>query len=119
MLHRYVIKLCLIVVFVTVWPSRPAQAWSRNGHMIIAAMAYRALPASLQEEYTALLHHHPDFDRWRQAYADLDVEISLGEFLFMQASIWPDAIRRQRKSIRPSDMALHQFSCYAACVSDT
>ncbi len=70
-------------------------AWSSNGHMIIAAMAYRALPINLQEEYTMLLHHHPDFKKWEQSYAELDVAISFGEYLFMQASIWPDVIRRK------------------------
>ena len=82
--------LCLIIV-----QAVPAQAWSKNGHMIIAAMTYQALPDALQLKYTNLLHKHPDFHNWDKAYGQLDVEIELGEYLFMQASIWPDAIRRK------------------------
>ncbi len=72
----------------------PAQAWSRNGHMIIAAMTYRALPADLQKQYTELLHHHPDFEKWQRDYQSHADNMSQGEFLFMYASIWPDLIRR-------------------------
>ena len=73
----------------------PAKAWSRNGHMIIAAMTYRTLPPHLQVKYTNLLRQHPDFQKWEADFASIDVELSLGEYLFMQASVWPDVIRRK------------------------
>lgn len=73
----------------------PAQAWSRNGHMIIAAMTYRALPDSLQTVYTELLMQHPDYEKWVDMHKALQVNIDLGEFLFMRASVWPDEIRRK------------------------
>lgn len=73
----------------------PAQAWSRNGHMIIAAMTYRALPDSLQTVYTELLMQHPDYEKWASMHEALEVQIDLGEFLFMRASVWPDEIRRK------------------------
>lgn len=69
-------------------------AWSRTGHMIIAAMAYRDLPPDLQEKYTSLLKYHPEYEAWLADYNAFSVEIDLGEYLFMEASIWPDQIRR-------------------------
>lgn len=69
-------------------------AWSRTGHMMIAAMAYRDLPVDLQQKYTLLLKSHPEYEAWQSAYGELSVDIALGEFLFMEASIWPDQIRR-------------------------
>ncbi len=69
-------------------------AWSRTGHMMIAAMAYRELPPDLQQKYASLLQYHPEFGTWQAAYEALSVEIAFGEYLFMEASIWPDQIRR-------------------------
>ncbi len=88
-------KLGLILVFLLGFQVLPAQAWSRNGHMIIAAMTYRALPDSLQMVYTELLRNHPDFENWQADHAALGSTITLGEFLFMRASVWPDEIRRK------------------------
>lgn len=87
------ILLCLVFGFGVL--ASNANAWSRNGHMIIAAMAYRAIPAELQAAYTDLLRHHPDYNTWVQMHQNLSVEIELGEFLFMRASVWPDEIRRR------------------------
>lgn len=89
---RRALVLCLIVCIVG--PVVDGYSWSRTGHMIIAAMAYRTLPAHLQEAYTDLLRHHPAFEEWEQSYNDLNVDIDFGEYLFMQASFWPDVIRR-------------------------
>lgn len=88
-------NILLALVFVFGLNVVPAQAWSRNGHMIIAAMTYRALPDALQQSYTELLREHPDYIKWEKEYQSLQVDIELGEFLFMKASIWPDEIRRQ------------------------
>ena len=63
--------------------------------MVIAAIAYRSLPQALQEEYTELLKSHPDYEQWLYAYEKQTVDLPLGEYLFMQASFWPDVIRRQ------------------------
>lgn len=85
----------VILVLIIGCQTLPAQAWSRNGHMIIAAMTYRALPDALKAEYTALLRQHPDYEKWAALHAELRVDIDLGEFLFMRASVWPDEIRRK------------------------
>ena len=90
--------MLLTLVFLSTSSSVSA-AWSRTGHMVIAAIAYRALPPQLQTEYTELLSHHPDYTSWKNSYDSLYVDIELGEYLFMQASFWPDVIRRSRTSI--------------------
>ena len=84
----------LFVILLLVLPVTESLAWSRTGHMVIAAMAYRNLPERLQEEYTEILRAHPFYEAWEEAYNSLSVDISLGEYLFMQASFWPDVIRR-------------------------
>lgn len=84
----------VLLLFIFSLPLSECVAWSRTGHMVIAAMAYRTLPAELQESYTELLTHHPDYAAWKSDYDKLEVDIELGEYLFMQASFWPDVIRR-------------------------
>ena len=91
-------KLLLVIVLafgIVSTNVAPAQAWSKNGHMIIAAMTYRALPDTLKIKYTDMLRWHPDFPQWEREHELLTVKMELGEYLFMQASVWPDAIRRK------------------------
>lgn len=73
----------------------PALGWSQNGHMIIGAITYRTLSPADQVRYTEMLKQHPHFIFWEVQYNEMDVELELGEFLFMKASTWPDAIRRK------------------------
>ena len=86
--------LSLLIMLLFVLPGTRSFAWSRTGHMIVAAIAYRSLPPELQVSYTELLQHHPDFEVWERDYESLDVDIDRGEYFFMQASFWPDIIRR-------------------------
>jgi len=63
--------------------------------MLIAALAYRSLPSDRQAAWAALLQHHPEYDAWQQDFDALGVEMAVGEYLFMRASVWPDQIRRR------------------------
>ncbi|MEZ4702847.1 MAG: S1/P1 nuclease [Rhodothermales bacterium] len=72
-----------------------ALAWSSNGHMMIAALAYRSLTPEQQAAYAALLYHHPDYESWQQDFEALGVSMDAGEYFFMRASLWPDQIRRR------------------------
>ena len=86
--------VALFVLLSLVLPVTQSVAWSRTGHMIVGAMAYRLLPADLKIAYTEILQHHPDYETWKKDYDALTVDIEPGEYYFMQASFWPDVIRR-------------------------
>lgn len=90
--------LAVVLVTAGFYGSIEVHAWSRTGHMSIAAMAYRNLPDSLQHVYTNILRLHRDFASWNRDYQRLNVSIDLGEYLFMRASVWPDDIRRSGSS---------------------
>jgi S1/P1 Nuclease len=92
-LPRPALWLALLIVYSALAPT-PAAAWSSNGHMMIAALAYRSLPADQKAAWAALLHHHPEYDVWQQEFDAVGVEMEFGEYLFMRASIWPDQLRR-------------------------
>ena len=68
-------------------------AWSGGGHSVIAAGAYRELPKSVRRKVDALLQSHPEYPRWKKSYAGESAGMDLGQFIFMQASKWPDEIR--------------------------
>ena len=86
------LSICMLLLFML--PVSHSFAWSRTGHMIVAAVAYRSLPPELQTAYIEILKHHPDFPVWERDYGLLTVDIDPGEYYFMQASFWPDVIRR-------------------------
>jgi hypothetical protein len=72
-----------------------ALGWTGAGHQVIAAEAYRTLPASRQKKAAQLLQAHPQYERWKAALSqeaggpDKDLE------LFMRASTWADEVRRR------------------------
>ena len=85
---------CLLAALLVV--TAPAQAWNAAGHMTTAAIAYRDLAPDVRAEVDALLAHHPEATRW-----DADRELhrstlAQGEYRFLQASTWPDKIKRKR-----------------------
>ncbi len=86
--------LVLLIAIAALAPA-PVAAWSGHGHMMIAALAYRSLPADRQAAWAALLYHHPEYDAWQQDFEGIGVEMEIGEYLFMRASVWPDQIRRR------------------------
>ncbi len=69
------------------------RAWSGAGHMIIAAAAYRNLPAKEQDRVTEILKAHPEYATWKKAFANSASTLDLPLFIFMKASTWPDEIR--------------------------
>lgn len=84
----------LIVLFILLMPAYNSLAWNSTGHMIVASIAYRELPANKQRELVQILTHHSDYDRWNAMYTNQNIQIDKGEFLFMEAGVWPDKIRR-------------------------
>src|SRR5690606_28881458 len=60
---------------------------------VVAAVAYQQLSHTQQEKAAELLKHHPEFSRkWNDEFKKTN-GISLGAFLMMKASTWPDEIR--------------------------
>ena len=55
-------------------------------------MAYQSLSPSQQAVLGNLLSHHPEAATWREEFR-ADTGLSLGEYFFMRASVWPDEIR--------------------------
>ena len=72
-----------------------SSAWNSFGHMTIAAIAYRDLSSDEKIKVGELLQHHPDYAKWKQNYSRNVADFDLDAYVFMQASIWPDQIRRK------------------------
>lgn len=83
----------VIFVVLLAFGSSWARAWSSGGHMLIAAKAYKDLPADVQSQATKLLMAHPDYLKWEDAFSKTS-NLKLPVYIFMRASTWPDDIRR-------------------------
>lgn len=89
-------KLCRLLVVVTAVPlvaCGMAHAWSKPGHMRIAARAYMGLPDSTRQHVDAVLSEHPMYGAWAGNYK-ASWKMSKAMYVFVMASTWPDAIRR-------------------------
>lgn len=91
----------------------PAQAWTRPGHMVTAAIAWRELKASdpaLLDELVAILAQHPDVGPFQVAIGREEGEAKAFR-LFLEAVRWPDDIRTG-----PQDHPVwhHQLQPYVA-----
>lgn len=71
--------------------------------MIIAAEAFKELPAALQERVSEILKAHPDYAKWKASYEKYGAGLDLPQFIFMRASTWPDEIRRASGQERSYD----------------
>jgi hypothetical protein len=75
----------------------PALAWNAHGHMLIALVAYDALPEPKRASLATLLESHP---RYRQDLlpavpASLESPRERARWLFAHAATWPDLARGQ------------------------
>ena len=81
--------------------SLPASAWNSAGHRLIAAIAWDQLDATTRSAVTRLLQEHPDYPRWcKKAEAD-----DLPRAAFIEASTWPDDIRKDERFFTPGEEA--------------
>ena len=71
------------------------KAWSSAGHEVIAAIAWRDLPAKTKSKAFEILKSHPDFEKWKASFQSNSDNVDLAAFVFMRASTWPDTIRRR------------------------
>lgn len=93
---------CLVVLGVMFClGGRPAFAWAPAGHKIAASIAYRLLSAERRVEISRLLRRHPRFAEDFQAKRPENLpEENFDEWLFQQASIWPDMARRFPETLK-------------------
>lgn len=67
----------------------PARAWNDRGHMVIAALAYEQLDATVKARVDTLLRLNPQYGSWTNG-----VSKSLArEVAFVRAATWPDFIK--------------------------
>src|SRR3954464_4971757 len=75
-----------------------ALAWSGEGHMVIAAIAYKELTPEAKTKVNALLKSHPDYSKWTNSFAGDFAGMDMETYVFLRASPWPDEIRRKKNS---------------------
>jgi hypothetical protein len=107
-MKKIIVSICLLGFL---FASRSTSlAWSAAGHMEIAAIAYRDLSAANKTNVIEILKHHPDCQKWKEAYAASLSDFDFDTFVFMRASTWPDEIRRKGN---PYDHPLWHFIDYS------
>jgi hypothetical protein len=74
-----------------------ALAWNAHGHMLIALIAYDALPEKQRAALLALLSSHPRYkeDLLSAVPASLGAARDRERWLFAHAATWPDQLREQ------------------------
>lgn len=77
----------------------PTYAWNGAGHRLVAALAWAQLEAPAREQAVALLRRHPDQARWLRRQQEQDPDYGL----FLEASTWPDDIRRDARFHDPDE----------------
>lgn len=68
-----------------------ALGWNDVGHMTGACLAYRRLDAADRASVDAILRQHPYYAN--MLVDDLPPGVEAGEWAFMKAASWPDAVR--------------------------
>jgi hypothetical protein len=85
-------RLLLVVALVSI--CSPALAWNAVGHKIIGSIAFRQLSPDQQTKIVDILKHHP---RWQEDFQskmpDDLTDDEKNEWIFQQASVWPDLAR--------------------------
>jgi hypothetical protein len=92
---RRLAALVVAAAAVGFWAT-PARAWHQRGHMLTALVAYDRLPEARRAELLAILRAHPRYQAdFESAMPDgLDQE-DQDRWVFAQASIWPDLVRKR------------------------
>ena len=85
---RFGFAVCVFVIA----PSRML-AWHETGHKIVAAIAYNELDPRDRASVDSILKQHTNYRAWRGDFEAARTTLSEGQFVFMQASVWPDKIR--------------------------
>jgi len=98
-----------IAIALSVLAAGACWSWNATGHMLTAAIGYERLPTETRAKVDAILKAHPDYAKWSSEYEKRGGGVGLGRYAFMQASAWPDVIRR---SGSPYDHAAWHYVDY-------
>ncbi len=100
--------MALVLVILSAVPN-PAWAWNMAGHRIIGSVAFGQLSREEQIRVVAMLRGHPrfqeDFLGAMPAFIRNGSALQRDEWLFQQASVWPDLLRPERP---PERFAFHR-----------
>ncbi|HXJ43209.1 MAG TPA: S1/P1 nuclease, partial [Bryobacteraceae bacterium] len=66
-----------------------AVAWGQQGHMMVAAIAWKKLTPSVRVEVSRLLKQNPNYDLWVEGADAAEAD----EIAFITAATWPDFIK--------------------------
>ena len=82
-MRKIAVTLLLFVLFLSRITSL---AWSAQGHLTVAAIAFRDLPAAEKQRVSDLLKHHPDYAKWTNSFSAELAPVDLETLVFMRAS---------------------------------
>jgi len=82
---------CLITVVLLTCSQ--AVAWSDAGHKFVASIAFARLTDAERDKVVAILRAHPRFKDDFEDKAPGEAEGDSREWMFQQASVWPDHVR--------------------------
>jgi hypothetical protein len=88
-------RIALALLLPLGW-ARPSAAWTKAGHLEIAAFAYDTLPRATRAELVALLREHPRFQQ--DFVPQMPAQLAREEeerWIFLWAAVWPDLARGQ------------------------
>jgi len=92
---RAPVSRCCALLFLALllFAPLPALAWNAAGHRLVACIAWNYLDEHSRNGVSRLLHAHPDYARWAgKAGTTQDAR-----GVFIEASTWPDDIRRDNR----------------------
>ena len=74
-------------------------AWNDEGHMFIASVAYTNLTPAARTRVDSLLRLNPKYESWVKMIPEGTSPAQSRQMLFMYASTWADAIRRETRAV--------------------
>jgi hypothetical protein len=93
-MRRLPIVVGAVVACVAGFGIRSAQAWDNEGHMMVAAIAYKQLPATTRQELIAILRGNDKL--YQMLVHGLPAGLSAEDrdtYTLMRAATWPDMVR--------------------------
>lgn len=83
-------------IFFVIFLSIKSFAWNDHAHMLAAAIAWDRFDDAQKKKVTNILEHHPEYSNaWKKAYYPYKDLMPMGKFLMMNASVWPDEIKKK------------------------
>jgi S1/P1 Nuclease len=86
-----IIAISIAVLALTLIPAKPAAAWSRDGHMAVARIAWKQLSDAEIIQIAKILKAHPHYKTFLTAECPQGVPET--EWAFLRASHWSDWVR--------------------------